>query len=445
MNNMESAKLPQGGARRPDALMNAAYRRPSANPLCALRIFIVLAASSAIHAQSTTGIYVSSNNNVGIGTTSPTRALDITSADAASQIKSTGTGNHGLLIIDETGGGGAKSEIRYNDNGSAQFAAGIDPADGDKYKISNNINVGTNDRLVVMPGGNVGIGMTNPANRLVISNGPSTRSQLTISDTNTCSIMLRAGASQQSVLASDVGLSIRTGASWTNADAGGTTAMTLLPNGYVGIGTNSPGAPLDVEAGGLMTTGPMYVNGYAVNSGTTSLVLNNGYNGETYALTAGLPGATESGFSINKLSSYSYGASVQFISTPVLTYNGGNVGIGTNGPQYPLDVNGTIHCSEIITNNYDWADYVFKPAYKLASLSEVEGVIKREGHLPGMPSAADVAAHGLSMGEMQAKLLQKIEELTLHQIEQEKRLNEQANDIEQLEKENAELLERLTK
>jgi hypothetical protein len=213
--------------------------------------------------------------------------------------------------------------------------------------------------------------------------------------------------------------------------------MTFLTNGYVGIGTSSPGAPLDVEAGGLMTTGPMYVNGYTVNSGTTSLVLNNGYsNGETYALTAGLPGATESGFSINKLSSYSYGASVQFISSPVLTYNGGNVGIGTNGPQYPLDVNGTIHCSEIITNNYDWADYVFKPTYKLASLSEIEGVIKREGHLPGMPSASDVAAHGLSVGEMQAKLLQKIEELTLHQIDQEKR-------IEQLEKENTELREKI--
>ena len=52
---------------------------------------------------------------------------------------------------------------------SAQFAAGIDPADGDKYKISNYINVGTNDRFVITPGGNVGIGTTNPAQTLTVN------------------------------------------------------------------------------------------------------------------------------------------------------------------------------------------------------------------------------------------------------------------------------------
>lgn len=123
------------------------------------------------------------------------------------------------------------------------------------------------------------------------------------------------------------------------------------------------------------------------------------------------------------------------------TYTGtaiiyGNVGIGTTNPTYPLAVNGTIRAKEIIVET-GWADFVFDEDYQLPSLAEVERHIKAEKHLPGIPSAAKVAADGVSVGEMQAKLLQKIEELTLHQIEQEKRLNEQSSRIEHLETENA--------
>lgn len=116
----------------------------------------------------------------------------------------------------------------------------------------------------------------------------------------------------------------------------------------------------------------------------------------------------------------------------------GNIGIGTTNPTQKLSVNGTVRAKEVIVDT-GWSDYVFKPDYKLASLSEVENAIKREGHLPGIPSAAEVAEHGVSMGDMQSKLLAKIEELTLHQIEQEKRLNAQAARITQLENENKSL------
>jgi len=109
----------------------------------------------------------------------------------------------------------------------------------------------------------------------------------------------------------------------------------------------------------------------------------------------------------------------------------GNVGIGTTNPTTPLAVNGTIRAKEVIVDT-GWADFVFAEDYTLAPLSEVEAHIKEQGHLPGIPSAAEVAAGGVSLGDMQAKLLQKIEELTLHQISQEKR-------IQKLEAENAAL------
>jgi len=108
------------------------------------------------------------------------------------------------------------------------------------------------------------------------------------------------------------------------------------------------------------------------------------------------------------------------ISRLLTVTSSGNVGIGTTSPgSYKLAVNGTIRAKEVIVDTV-WSDYVFKPDYNLASLSEVEGAIKREGHLPGIPSAAEVAEHGISMGDMQSKLLAKVEELTLHLIAQEK-------------------------
>lgn len=71
-----------------------------------------------------------------------------------------------------------------------------------------------------------------------------------------------------------------------------------------------------------------------------------------------------------------------------------------------------------------WADYVFADDYKLLSLKEVKKHIDENGHLPAMPSAEEVAEQGVNLGEMDAKLLEKIEELTLYIIEQEERISQ---------------------
>jgi len=70
----------------------------------------------------------------------------------------------------------------------------------------------------------------------------------------------------------------------------------------------------------------------------------------------------------------------------------------------------------------NWPDYVFKPHYNLRSLSEVEQYIKTHQHLPDVPSEKEVKANGIDVGETQAILLRKIEELTLYMIKQEKEL-----------------------
>ena len=78
-----------------------------------------------------------------------------------------------------------------------------------------------------------------------------------------------------------------------------------------------------------------------------------------------------------------------------------------------------------------WADYVFKKDYKLNSLDEIERHIKEKGHLPNIPSAEEVVKNGINLGEMDAKLLEKIEELTLHSIDQNKQLKSQGERLKQ--------------
>ena len=100
----------------------------------------------------------------------------------------------------------------------------------------------------------------------------------------------------------------------------------------------------------------------------------------------------------------------------------GNVGIGTSDTLgYKLAVNGTIRAKEVKVES-EWADFVFKKDYNLPTLEEVEQHIEEKGTLPGVPSEKEVKANGVNLAETNVLLLQKIEELTLYIIQQEKRM-----------------------
>ncbi|WP_083988570.1 DUF536 domain-containing protein [Chryseobacterium arthrosphaerae] len=93
---------------------------------------------------------------------------------------------------------------------------------------------------------------------------------------------------------------------------------------------------------------------------------------------------------------------------------------------------GKIHAKEIEVKADVWADYVFKKDYQLKSLEEVAKHIESKGHLPNIPSAEEVLKNGINVAEMDAKLLEKIEELTLYSIEQNKQLKSQSEEIKEL-------------
>lgn len=81
-----------------------------------------------------------------------------------------------------------------------------------------------------------------------------------------------------------------------------------------------------------------------------------------------------------------------------------------------------------LKNSTDWADYVFQKGYPLMSLPEISSYIQEHKHLPGMPSAEQVVKEGIDVAEMNARLLQKIEELTLYVIKQQQEIELLKND-----------------
>ncbi|UYQ95517.1 hypothetical protein MKQ68_10435 [Chitinophaga horti] len=112
----------------------------------------------------------------------------------------------------------------------------------------------------------------------------------------------------------------------------------------------------------------------------------------------------------------------------------GSVGIGTvNTGTSKLAVEGTISARKVrVTSVNPWPDYVFAKHYRLPSIQEVEQYISAHQHLPDMPSAAEVTEEGLDLGEMNRKLLQKVEELTLYIIGQHKNSQQQQAQIDAL-------------
>lgn len=100
----------------------------------------------------------------------------------------------------------------------------------------------------------------------------------------------------------------------------------------------------------------------------------------------------------------------------------GNIGIGTVNPSCKLDVCGTIRANEVNVDLSGGCDFVFKKNYKLMDLKELEIFVQTNQHLPEIAPEKDMVENGVNMKELQMKLLQKMEEMTLYVIEQNKKI-----------------------
>lgn len=188
----------------------------------------------------------------------------------------------------------------------------------------------------------------------------------------------------------------------------------MIIAGKTGIGVDTPSAPLHI------------INGYqeirfATGTSSSGYKLDIGINDD------GINFSTNSG---------SRGFNFRSINGMLMSINSyGNVGIGTNNTKgYKLAVEGTLAARRVKVTQELWADYVFQEDYVLPTLYYVENYIREHKHLPGIPSAKNVASEGLDLGDMNRLLLQKMEEMTLYMIELKKENQQQREDIEHLKK-----------
>lgn len=228
----------------------------------------------------------------------------------------------------------------------------------------------------------------------------------------------------------------------------GINGISTSTTGNIGIGTSSPDqGVLEV----YKATNPDFVvrspdaffqigiatghGGYAAyaRKGNAVLRIKGGIN-EEKGIVFHIPNNLGDGKSYFKFGDDRNGGWFSIYNNKKVNING-MVGIGTSNPTLPLEVNGTIRAKEIIVES-GWADFVFKSDYKLPALFEVESHIKEHGHLPGMPSESEVKENGVALSEMNAKLLQKIEELTLYMIQYDKELNQMKKELDSLKKVN---------
>jgi len=195
--------------------------------------------------------------------------------------------------------------------------------------------------------------------------------------------------------------------------------------GNVGVNTTTPTWPVEVVGDVLQLSNASHGGFFRLTSSNGSIEIASGNDANSYIDFKGIGNTTSD-----------YVGRLLFNDNNGFTFlqmgGGVKVGINTSKPQSTLAVKGKITAQEVEVTNTGWADFVFEPEYKLMPLSEVKAHIQEKGHLPEIPSAADVAANGVNLGESQVKLLQKIEELTLYVISLSEENERQQKEIQAL-------------
>lgn len=331
---------------------------------------------------TTTGSNIYYNTgNVGIGTTTPAEKLHLTGKmriDAANTL--------------EFGGGVMGKQTDAGKIGYQSFTTGA-------LDIIGAGTSGTNRRLKFWNEGggsftgNIGIKNDNPPNPLSFSNDLGNKLSIWYSSASSqYGVGIQSGLFQIYCAASSDNIAFGYGSSTSF-----TELMRIKGNGNVGIGTNSPTQKLDVN-GVVKSSGLQITTG----AGAGKVLVSDASGNATWQTAS---------------------ASSQWSTiTGGIQYNSGKVLIGNASTpgNYKLYVEQGILTERVkvaLKSTSYWADYVFAPDYKLMPLSEVEAFVKEHRHLPNVPSAEEVVKDGIDVATMDAKLLEKIEELTLYMLQ----------------------------
>lgn len=341
------------------------------------------ASTSGVDANTAVGhMVISTNGRIGIGTNSPTSFLDVhtTNHNSAtglviSQGNESGNSNSGRLFFENVGDASNSFAIMKAGNGLS-FRGNATPGSSS----------GT-DYMTLTNAGRVGIGLSNPSEKLHVNGNIELTGgyrKIMLSKSNVSSEFIIAGHGQGG------GLMINAEYS-TSGNPQSNASFTVNPGTY-----NTSAGYLDYDGNARRWT--LFNSAPSSGVGTSVSFIPIGIFDDSFI--AFSTTGNEADFRIG---------------------SSGNVGIGTTSPDEKLTVKGTIHAEEVkVDLSVPGPDYVFEADYNLRSLEETEAYIKVNKRLPETPSAKEMEANGVQLGEMNMLLLKKIEELTLHMIKMNK-------------------------
>ena len=369
-----------------------------------LNIAMIAYGQQSVIAETTDG-------KVGIGTTNPKEKLDVYGKISAKESFELRRGTDSSKKIADITWITQNNGLIYNNN------------NGGYHAFKNDIS---GDMMRIAPNGNLGVGTTTPMTKLDV-NGSVKVDKVSSPHTS-----LQIGHDVNDRIIADNYAAKNYGGGMffrvtpdpsLNIGYNYIDVMSLSDKGNVGIGRLKPNSKLDVN-GSVKFDQTSYAH--------TNLQIGHDINDRIFAdnsITKNYGG----GMFFRVTSDPSLNIGHNYIDVMMIT-DKGKVGIGTGiTGNHKLAVEGSIGAREIKVEGSGWSDFVFAKEYKLPTLTQVEKHIKEKGHLQNIPSAAEVKKDGFFLGEMDAKLLQKIEELTLYTIQQEKQLKKQSKSIKKLE------------
>ncbi|KAA2242423.1 hypothetical protein F0L74_07705 [Chitinophaga agrisoli] len=418
-------------------------------------VLVIMSSLSLVYAKAQTNVNkLEATGSAGVGTTNPAQKLELYD-NIPPYMQITNTAD--LL----TPVGGIKFNMSGTDVGLIELERTIATGRQTALKFFVRGPASLNEAMRITATGNVGIGTNAPNYKLhVLETSPNSY------DPSSTTLVLPAGILSQ---LSNTGIGDLKGAFMSSntissggvnqttywgsvsttsgfspdfvigqrtALAGYSERMRILSNGNVAIGTTTATTKLYVAGpiageNGVVSNSDMGTGGFQLaNTSKTLRWIIRGLNTET--------GTGNGGYDLDILRRGDDGSAIG--SALYIRRSDGNVGIGTATPgSYKLAVEGTIGARKIkVTAGPGWPDFVFEPGYQLPALHDLEAFIKTNKHLPDVPSAKDVEDDKLDLGEMDKKLLQKVEELTLYIIDLKK-------ENETLKKQNEDQLNELLK
>jgi len=361
---------------------------------------------------------------IGVGGSTPGAKLDVVGP-------ATGTG----ISIRASGGG----DVVLNSGGSLFFDGNYNYASGNFIRpVATNtqsfVTAGI-ERIRINPNGRIGIGTSSTPISL-LSNATSA-----VGGNATDGFVWKSAennwtATIQGMPSSGAGFGLRLHTTGETANdiplllsSGATSKFFVRGDGRVAIGTASPVSLLSnttASVGGNSNDGFVWKS---VENNWTATIYGAPASGAGYGLRLHTNGATANDVPLNVSSGAGSGTSKLFVR------GDGYVGIGTAQPDQKLTVNGTVHATSVkVESTVPAPDYVFENSYALPTLDEVKSYIDENKHLPEVPSAKEMEAKGIDVGEMNMLLLKKVEELTLYLIELKQENKAMKSEIDDLKK-----------